>query len=97
MLDGVPVIIKEKQFKKQKEFMDIKKAIGRPTKINMRTVIKLADSIQHNATVTEACEFTGISRETYYYYLNNNSVFRKKMNTARDNQNKVIMSFLTTY
>ncbi len=74
----------------------VKKANGRPTKINYQTIIKLADAIQHNATVTEACRFAGISRDTYYRHLNQ-PVFAEKMAIAKSNQNKVVMSFLTIY
>jgi hypothetical protein len=77
--------------------MAIKKAIGRPHKVDYRVMIKLADAIQHNATITEATRFAGISRQTYFYYLNNNSVFREKMSTAKRNQDKLVMSFLTTW
>ena len=41
------------------------KATGRPNKVDYRTVVKLADSIQHNATITDACNYAGISRDTY--------------------------------
>jgi hypothetical protein len=58
-------------------------------------MIKLADAIQHNATISEACRFAGISRQTYFFYFNNNSVFREKMTIAKRNQDKVVMSFLT--
>lgn len=74
----------------------VKKATGRPTKINYKTIIKLADAIQHNATVTEACRFAGISRDTYYRHLNQ-PVFAEKIAIAKSNQNKVVMSFLTIY
>lgn len=72
----------------------IKKAQGRPAIIGYSTMIKLADSIQHNASVTEACRYAGISRDTYYRYLGN-EVFAEKMTMAKDNQNKVVFSFLT--
>lgn len=75
----------------------IPKAVGRPNKVDMRVVIKLADMIQHNATISEACEFAGISRQTYHYYYRNNYYFRNKMNIAKENQNKVVMSFLTAF
>ena len=61
-----------------------------------RTIIILADSIQHNATITDACNYAGISRDTYYRYMNN-MVFAEKMNIAKENQNKAVFSFLTTY
>jgi len=75
----------------------IKKAMGRPTQMDYRTLIKLADAIQHNATVSEACLYAKVSRQTYYYYLNNNQVFADKISIAFENQNKLVMSFLTTY
>lgn len=77
--------------------MAAKKVVGRPNKINYRIIIKLADSIQHNATVTEACRYAGISRDTFYRYLNNEPVFAEKITIAKSNQNKVVMSFLTIY
>ena len=77
--------------------MVIKKAIGRPHKVDYRVMIKLADAIQHNASVAEACRFAGISRQTYWHYLNNNSVFSEKMAIAKSNQDKLVMSFLTTW
>jgi ACT domain-containing protein len=73
----------------------IPKAVGRPNKVDMRVVIKLADMIQHNATISEATKYAGISRETYYRYFNNNSYFRNTMIIAKENQNKAVMSFLT--
>lgn len=75
--------------------MPIKNALGRPPKVNYKIIIKLADSIQHNATITEACRYAGISRDTYYRYLHNEPVFAKEMATAKNNQRKVVMSFLT--
>jgi len=74
--------------------MEIKKAIGRPPKVTYKTIIRLTDSIQHNSTISEACRYAGISRNTYYAYLNN-EVFREKMEAAKENQNKVVFSFLT--
>ena len=74
--------------------MIISKDIGRPTKISYSTIIKLADSIQHNATITEACRYAGISRDSYYRYLGN-EVFAEKMAIAKDNQNKGMFSFIT--
>lgn len=76
--------------------MAIKKAVGRPVKVNYKVIDKLADSIQHNASVTEACRYAGISRDTFYRYYNEERVFADIINTAKDNQNKVVMSFLTT-
>lgn len=77
--------------------MVAKKATGRPSKINYRVIIKLADAIQHNATITEACRYSGISRDTYYRHLNTQRVFAEKMMVAKSNRDKLVMSFLTIY
>jgi len=77
--------------------MAAKKAVGRPTKVDYRIIIKLADAIQHNASITEACRHARISRPTYYYHLNREEVFAEKMATAKNNQNKLVMSFLTIW
>lgn len=74
--------------------MEIKKAIGRPPKVTYKTMIRLMDAIQHNSTISEACRYAGISRNTYYSYLSN-EVFAEKMTVAKERQNKVPMSFLT--
>lgn len=75
--------------------MTAKKAIGRPPKVNYKIIVKLADAIQHNANVTDACRYVRISRQTYYHYLNNEELFAEKMVRAKANQNKLVMSFLT--
>ncbi len=76
--------------------MDAKKSVGRPLKINYKIITKLADAIQHNANITEACRYAGISRDTYYRHMDN-VVFAEKMSIAKANQNKLVMSFLTFY
>jgi len=77
--------------------MAIPKANGRPPKVNYKIMIKLADAIQHNASITEACKYSGISKDTYFRYMKDNEVFAEKMAIAKDNQNKVVFSFLTTF
>lgn len=76
--------------------MTAKKAVGRPLKVDYKIIIKLADAIQHNANITDACRYAGISRDTFYRHLDN-EVFAEKMATAKDNQNKLVMSFLTIW
>lgn len=72
----------------------IKKSVGRPSKFTYKTMIKLADAIQqHNSTITEACRYTGISRDTFYRYMKTQPVFAEKMIVAKENQNKVPMGF----
>jgi ACT domain-containing protein len=75
--------------------MAVQKAVGRRPKVNYKTMIKLADAIAHNSNITDACRYARISRSTYYHYLNNEEVFAEKMAKAKDNQNKVVFSFLT--
>ena len=76
--------------------MEIRKAIGRKPKVTYTTMLSLQDAIQHSATITEACRYAGISRDTYYRYLGN-AVFAEKMAIAKDNQNKIVFSFLTPF
>ena len=75
----------------------IKKSVGRPPVLTYKTMVKLADAIQHNSTITEACRYTGISRDTFYRYMKIQPVFAEKMIAAKENQNKVPMSFLTMF
>lgn len=75
--------------------MATQKAIGRPPKVNYKIMIKLADAIAHNSNITDACRYAGVGRSTYYYYLKSNEVFAEKMATAKDNQNRLVMSFWT--
>ncbi len=77
--------------------MAAKKAIGRPFKVDYKIIIKLADAIQHNTNITDACRYAGISRDTFYRHLNNEEVFAEKIAAAKDNQNKVVFSFLTIW
>jgi hypothetical protein len=77
--------------------MTAKKAVGRPPKVNFKIITKLADAIQHNSNITDACRYAKISRDTYYRHLNSEPVFAEKMTIAKDNQNKLVMSFLTVW
>lgn len=76
--------------------MATNKAVGRPTKLNIRTLIKLADALQNNYNVTDACKWAGISRNTYYRHMNDNMAFAAKMNHAIESRNKVSFNFRTT-
>ena len=71
------------------------RAVGRPPKVNYKIIIRLVDAIQHNANITDACRYAGISRDTFYRYLKSEEVFAEKMAIAKDNQNKAAFSFLT--
>lgn len=54
---------------------EIVKKVGRPLKINEDVVNKLEQAFAIGATDTEACNYAGISRQTYYAYVKNNSKF----------------------
>jgi ACT domain-containing protein len=75
--------------------MKIQKAIGRPPKVTYTTMLRLEDSIQHNSTIAEACNWVGISRTTFFYYMRNNKVFRDRMTAAKQRQDEVVFSFFT--
>ena len=76
--------------------MTAKKAIGRPLKMDSRVITKLIAAIQTNSKITDACRYAGISRDTFYRHMSN-KVFAEKMATAKANQNKLMMSFLTVW
>lgn len=61
-----------------------KKPVGRPIKVDYKVMSKLEDALQYGATVSEACYYAGISRDTFYRYFRNEEVFAKKMETARN-------------
>jgi ACT domain-containing protein len=75
--------------------MEIKKAMGRPPKVTMRTVVLLSDAIAHNTNITDSCRFVGISRSTFYFYLKNNQVFAERIAVAKQNQREVPINFWT--
>ena len=61
-----------------------KKPIGRPLKDDYQVTSKLEDALQYGATVSEACNYAGISRDTFYRHFRNEEVFAKRMETARN-------------
>lgn len=65
--------------------MTNKKAIGRPQKVNYTVMSKLEDALRSGASVTEACEYAGISRDTFYRHFRTEQVFTDKMKLARTN------------
>ncbi len=75
--------------------MEIIKAIGRKPRVTYTTMLRLADALQHNSTISEACAWTGISRTTYFYYMRNNEVFREKMLAAQKRQDEAVFCFFT--
>jgi len=63
--------------------MEIRKAMGRKSKVIYTTMLSLADAIQHNSSISEACHWAGISRTTFFYYMRTNDVFKNKMIAAK--------------
>ncbi len=72
----------------------VKRVVGRPVKVDYKVMMKLADALQHSATVSDACRYAGISRDTYYRHLNNEPTFKEKMEIAKANQYRLV-SFMT--
>ena len=71
-----------------------KKAVGRPSIVNYTIIIKLVDALEHSATVSDACRYAEISRDTYYRHLNSEVVFAEMMGNAKKDQYK-LKNFLT--
>ena len=53
-----------------------------PNRLNTRK--KLLDSLGHGATVKRACAAVGISRVTFYAWVNDDPVFRQAVEDAKD-------------
>jgi len=73
--------------------MPYKNDVGRPTKLNIRTMLKLTDALRNNYSVTDSCKWAGISTNTYYRHLNNDVVFAARVNYAIESRNKVSFNF----
>lgn len=58
-------------------------SIGRPTVLDKDTVRKLEEAFRLDATVTEACSYAGISRQTYYEHYREKPEFSDKIQRAR--------------
>lgn len=70
----------------------VKKNMGRPLKVNYMIMARLEDALRNGASVSEACKYAGISRDTYYRYMNNEDVFAKRIKAAR-NKHKLLAEF----
>lgn len=77
--------------------MAVKRAVGRPPKFNIKIMTKIADSISHNYSIVDSCDYAGVSRDTYYRHLKSEALFREKIADAFDNQTKVNFNFRTMY
>lgn len=65
------------------ELLMSKNKTGRPTVITDEVVGKLEDAIKHGASITEACNVSGISRDTFYEHCRSDQKFSDKMERAR--------------
>jgi ACT domain-containing protein len=74
--------------------MMIKKTNGRPPKITIGTMDKIADAIQNNYSVTDACRYAKVSRDTFYRYLNTEPLFTEKIIAAYENQSTFVLCHL---
>ena len=72
----------------------IKKSSGRPSKITIDTMDKIADAIKHNYSVTDACLYGKISRDSFYRYLNTEPLFTDKIIVAYENQSTFVLCHL---
>lgn len=69
--------------------------VGRPAAITGVEVVLLERALKYGATVTEACQYAGIGRTTYYDELARNDDFAYKMACAKSyitRQAKVIVA-----
>ncbi len=74
----------------------MKSSVGRPPKVNYKIMFRLADALQYSASVSDACRYAGISRDTFYHYMNSNPVFSEMMCAAKKRQHEIVFSSLTT-
>ncbi len=79
------------------EIVAIKSAVGRPPKVNLKIVNRLADYIESNYSISDACRVVGISKDTYYRYLKAEPLFANRMATAHKNAKKVSFNFRTYF
>lgn len=76
--------------------MTVKAKVGRPAKVDYQVMSKLEDALQYGATVSEACHYAGISRDTFYRYFRAEEVFAQKMEIARNRLLRVAKANVAT-
>mgnify|MGYP001588212669 CR=1 FL=1 len=57
---------------------------GRPTVVTPEVVRKLEQAFSIDATITEACSYAGISRDTFYRWKDENPELYDKMESLRE-------------
>lgn len=63
---------------------DTNKSPGQPTKMTQETVNKLEEVFAIDGSVSEACFYAGISRETYYKWLKLNPEYSDRFEALRE-------------
>jgi hypothetical protein len=58
--------------------------VGRPTKLTEEVVRKLEEVFALDGTVEEACFYAGISRQTYYEWIKENTELNDKFQALRE-------------
>lgn len=69
---------------------------GAPTKYTPAVVNKLVAAFNNAFNITEACEYSGISRETYYNWLETQDGFSDKMTEAQSAPNRKAKEVIIT-
>lgn len=57
--------------------------MARPSEMTEDVVKKLEDSLKNGFTITKSCQLSGISRETYYNWLEADPIFLDRMTFAQ--------------
>lgn len=60
-----------------------KRGVGRPTLKTEEVVSKLEDAFKMDFNTTEACDYAGVDRKTFYRWLKEDDKFRHKMDSAK--------------
>lgn len=76
--------------------MTVKRSVGRPVEVDYKVMMKLATALEHSATISDACRYAQISRDSYYRHVKKEPEFAEKMRVAKANQFK-LTNFLTVY
>jgi len=76
--------------------MTVKRSVGRPVKVDYKIMMKLATALENSATISDACRYAQISRDSYYRHVQSEPEFAEKMRVAKENQFK-LTNFLTVY
>lgn len=82
--------------RKTKGGVMIKKSNGRPQIITIATMDRIADAIKNNYSVTDACVYGKISRDSFYRYLKTEPLFTEKIIAAYENQSTFVLCHLCT-